>query len=440
MTRPQRRRPPWRRTRSRSPTNRAGEVEDQPTEEERRHTAAERRERAGADEHRHPVQRDVDGPLQVGGDVARAHAIGELVPTEGGRREQQALGDERDGHRCVRIEAVDLGLTFEGGEEHRRKNHAEHRVREDARDHGGAVRALAAEALLAHRQVHAHGCTTLVRYAPRLVGASVVHVEVVDGVATITLDSPANRNALGRALLSDLSAALDRATAPDVRVVVLTHTGPAFCAGADLKERSSSAADSGPPDSRPMVDAMRRLMDADAPTIASVKGPVRAGGIGLMASCDLVVVAASVDFAFTEVRIGVAPAIISVPILGRANASLLRAPFLTGERFDAQRARSIGSSPTSAATATTSTASSPSSAPACSLGAPSAVAETKRLMRTVPTLGRDDAFEQMRALSDSLFQGADAAEGMAAFLEKRRPAWHTEPLTEPLTERQGSDT
>ena len=102
-------------------------------------------------------------------------------------------------------------------------------------------------------------------------------MEVVDGVATITLDSPANRNALGRALLADLATALDRATAADVRVVVLTHTGPAFCAGADLKERSSGTADSGtagsgppdsrppdprPPDSRPMVDAMRRLISS----------------------------------------------------------------------------------------------------------------------------------------------------------------------------------
>ena len=258
-------------------------------------------------------------------------------------------------------------------------------------------------------------------------GAAVVHVEVVDGVATITLDSPANRNAVGRALLADLAVALDRATAPDVRVVVLTHTGPAFCAGADLKERSSGAADTRPPDSTPMVDAMRRLMDADMPTIASVKGAVRAGGIGLMASCDLVVVAASVDFAFTEVRIGVAPAIISVPILGRANASLLRAPFLTGERFDAQQARSIG--------LVTHVGSDSDDvdrivAELCAgvlAGAPSAIAETKRLMRTVPTLGRDEAFVQMRALSDSLFQGADAAEGMAAFLEKRRPAWHTAP-------------
>jgi enoyl-CoA hydratase len=176
-----------------------------------------------------------------------------------------------------------------------------------------------------------------------------------------------------------------------------------------------------------MVEAMRRLMDADAPTIASVKGAVRAGGIGLMASCDLVVVAASVDFAFTEVRIGVAPAIISVPILGRANASLLRAPFLTGERFDAQRALSIG---LVTHVGTDSDDVDRIVAELCAgvlAGAPRAVAETKRLMRIVPTLGRDVAFEQMRTLSESLFQGADAAEGMAAFLEKRRPAWHTEP-------------
>jgi hypothetical protein len=113
-------------------------------------------------------------PLQIGGDVARANTIRKLVPAEGGRDEQHSLGDERDGHRPARIEAIDLGLTFEGSEEHRRENHAEHRVREDARDHRGAVRALAAEALLGHRQVQAHGCTTLVRDAPTPVGAGVV--------------------------------------------------------------------------------------------------------------------------------------------------------------------------------------------------------------------------------------------------------------------------
>jgi methylglutaconyl-CoA hydratase len=257
---------------------------------------------------------------------------------------------------------------------------------------------------------------------------SVVHVAVdAAGVATITLDSPANRNALGRALLRDLAAALDRATAPDVRVIVLTHTGPAFCAGADLKERSAGA-----PDSTPMIDAMRRLMDADAPTIAAVKGAVRAGGLGLMAACDLVVVASTVDFAFTEVRIGVAPAIISVPILQRANASLLRAPFLTGERFDAERARAIGLVTHVGTDGDDVERIVGELCAGVLAGAPRAVAETKRLMRVVPGLDRDQAFAEMKVLSEALFQSDDAAEGMAAFFEKRRPAWGA---TAPAPER-----
>lgn len=250
--------------------------------------------------------------------------------------------------------------------------------------------------------------------------SSLVHVEVApSGVATITLDSPANRNALSRALLADLGAALDTASDPDVRAIVLTHTEPAFCAGADLKERSSSQA----PDSSPMVDAMQRLMTAGAPTIAAVKGAVRAGGIGLMASCDLVVVAASVDFAFTEVRIGVAPAIISVPILRRASASALRAPFLTGERFSAERALAAGLVTHVASDAAGVDDVVATLCEGILAGAPGAVAATKRLLHTVPDMAPDEAFAQMQALSDTLFQAPEGVEGMAAFLDKRAPRW-----------------
>jgi ferredoxin len=140
--------------------------------------------------------------------------------------------------------------------------------------------------------------------------AELVHCSVEGGVATITLDSPANRNALSRQLVTELNEALDRAEQPDVRVVVLTHTAPAFCAGADLKERGS-----GPTSNGPMANAMERLAGSAAPTIAAVNGSVRAGGIGIMAACDLVVVNNAVTFAFTEV-LGVAPAMIA-PILAR---------------------------------------------------------------------------------------------------------------------------
>ena len=238
---------------------------------------------------------------------------------------------------------------------------------------------------------------------------------MVDGIATITLDSQQNRNALSRQLVAELHEGIDTAEESDARAIVLTHLGPAFCAGADLKERSDE-----PADSRPFVRALERLMDTERPTIAAVNGAVRAGGIGLMAACDLVVVHSSTTFALTEVRIGVAAAIISVPILRRVPAAKIAAAMLTGEPFDADEARSIGlvTHVSDDVDATV--------AQLCAgirAGAPRAVAETKRLLGLVPTLQRDEAFEAMRALSDELFQGPDAAKGMAAFAEKRTPVW-----------------
>ena len=237
-----------------------------------------------------------------------------------------------------------------------------------------------------------------------------VHCTVERGVATITLDSPANRNALSRQLVADLHAALDRAEQDDVRVVVLTHTAPAFCAGADLKERGS-----GPTSNGPMANAMERLAACAAPTIAAVSGPVRAGGVGIMASCDLVVVDAAVTFAFTEVRIGVAPAMISVPILARCGWSKLAAPFLTGETFGAEAARDMGlvTHVTDDVAATVARL-----VAGVLAGAPGAVAATKRVLRQAAPSMAD-----MQALSEALFGSAEAAEGMAAFAEKRPPSW-----------------
>jgi enoyl-CoA hydratase/carnithine racemase len=235
------------------------------------------------------------------------------------------------------------------------------------------------------------------------------------GIATITLDSQPNRNALSRQLVAELGAAITAAEAADARAIVLTHAGPSFCAGADLKERSDE-----PADSRPFVAVLERLMDTPRPTIAAVQGAVRAGGIGLMAACDLVVVHESVTFALTEVRIGVAAAIISVPILRRVPAGRIATAMLTGAPFDAAEARSIGLvthvSADVAATVDELCA-------GVLAGAPRAVAATKELLRTVPGHPRAEAFDRMRALSDELFRGPDAAEGMAAFREKRSPSW-----------------
>jgi enoyl-CoA hydratase/carnithine racemase len=246
----------------------------------------------------------------------------------------------------------------------------------------------------------------------------VVDHVVVDGIATITLDSQHNRNALSRDLLADLHHALDLAERAAARVIVLTHRGPAFCAGADLKERA--AAGSAPADSSPFVGALERLMDAPCPTIAVVDGAVRAGGIGLMASCDLVVVHDSTTFALTEVRIGVAPAIIAVPILRRVPPSRIAAAMLTGEPFDAESARQMGLV-THVSSDVVSTVD--DLCDGILRGAPTAVAATKQLLHTVASMERSAAFSAMAVLSNELFNGPDAAEGMAAFAEKRLPNW-----------------
>ncbi|MCU1399658.1 MAG: putative enoyl-CoA hydratase [Acidimicrobiales bacterium] len=244
---------------------------------------------------------------------------------------------------------------------------------------------------------------------------SVVSVDVAGSVARITLDSAATRNALSTPFLADFHAALDLALVDGVRVIVVGHAPPVFCAGADLKERAA-----GDVDSTPMAQAMERLMSARQVTIAEVAGPVRAGGVGLMASCDLVVVAPDVTFAFTEVRIGVAPAIISVPVLRRCPASRLAAAFLTGESFAAAAALDMG--------LVTHIADEPRGCvdrlvTGVLAGAPAAVAATKKLLWSTATADAGADLARMQALSERLFRSAEGQEGMRAFLEKRPPAW-----------------
>ncbi len=239
-----------------------------------------------------------------------------------------------------------------------------------------------------------------------------VRLDVTDGVATITLDSQHNRNALSKQLVSELGEALAGCTGAAVRAIVVRHEGTAFCAGADLKERSDAG---GAPDSRPFVAILETLMDSPVPTIAAVNGAVRAGGIGLMASCDLIVVHPAVSFALTEVRIGVAPAIISVPILRRVPPTRIAAAMLTGEQFDATEARSIGlvTHVSDQVDATVKAL-----CDGIRAGAPGAVAETKRILDRVPTLDRSTGFAEMSALSEAMFSRARRRRRHAGFPRK----------------------
>lgn len=248
-----------------------------------------------------------------------------------------------------------------------------------------------------------------------------VHLRVEHGVATITLDSPHNRNALSARLRRELRDHL-AATAGDetTRVVVLTHTGPVFCAGMDLKEsRGAGAADQGVNE---FPQILEMIWTHPKPVVARLAGPARAGGVGLVAASDIAVAADEVSFAFTEVRIGVVPAVISVTVLPRMLPRPAHELFLTGEQFDARRAEQIGLI-NSAVPAEQLDTQVRRYTDLLALGAPGALAATKAILRREPAPSMSDDFAAMLALSARHFAGDEGQEGMRAFAEKRRPSW-----------------
>jgi enoyl-CoA hydratase len=231
-------------------------------------------------------------------------------------------------------------------------------------------------------------------------------------VETLTLDSPHNRNALSAALVGELAAALtDCAKEPDVRAIVLTHTGNTFSAGADLKD---------PPAPDALVGLLRQIVELGKPVVARVTGHVRAGGLGLLAACDIAAASTESTFAFTEVRIGLAPAVISLTLLPRTDPRALARHYLTGERFDAAEAARTGL--VTAAGDDVDAVLEPI-LDGLRRSAPEALAETKRLLtaKVLETFDRDAA--DLTALSARLFAAPHAREGMTAFLERRDPSW-----------------
>ncbi|MDQ3762207.1 MAG: enoyl-CoA hydratase-related protein [Actinomycetota bacterium] len=242
--------------------------------------------------------------------------------------------------------------------------------------------------------------------------AELVHLAVQSGIATITLDSPANRNALSAPLRAQLLDALERtASDNEVRVVVLDHTGPVFCAGMDLTE---------PPDAvKDLPPILEQIRTHPKPVVATLAGHARAGGIGLAAAADIAVAAHDATFAFTEAHLGVVPAVISVVVLPRLLPHAAHELFLTGETFDATRAVAIGLLN--------------SAVPADQLGTevdrytgmlvkggPEALALTKQLLHA-PTTAQD--FAAMLELSAARFASEEGREGIRAFAEKRPPSW-----------------
>ncbi|KFG10719.1 enoyl-CoA hydratase family protein [Streptomyces scabiei] len=232
------------------------------------------------------------------------------------------------------------------------------------------------------------------------------------GITTLTLDSPANRNALSAALVAEFRDALDACGKDDtVRAVVLTHTGGTFCAGADLRD---------PPDPAALVALLRLLLELPKPVVARVTGHVRAGGLGLLGACDIAAAGPEATFALTEVRIGVAPAVISLTLRPRTDPRALARYYLTGERFGPAEAARIGLITDAGAEVDDVLA---PVLDGLRRASPGALAETKHLLTAKVLENFDQDAGELTRLSSRLFASADAREGMTAFLERREPGW-----------------
>jgi methylglutaconyl-CoA hydratase len=279
-------------------------------------------------------------------------------------------------------------------------------------------------------------------------GDHLVRVATSGGVRTLTLDSPHNRNALSTGLMRQLLAALAEAISDDsVRVVVLSHTGPVFCSGVDLRETaevtaaaalSSAKADQNRPPAATgglpasvtpaemLADVITACWECPKPLVARIGGPARAGGLGLVAAADIAVCVEDATFAFTEVRLGVIPAVISATVLRRLTPRAAAELYLTGDVFDGRRAAQIGLV-TAAAPAQALDATVAVYCDALVRGGPNAVAGTKDLLRRPLAATVREDLMKLSALSVGYFHSEEGREGVQAYREKRPANWVPRP-------------
>ncbi|MEJ7832826.1 MAG: enoyl-CoA hydratase family protein [Nocardioides sp.] len=244
-----------------------------------------------------------------------------------------------------------------------------------------------------------------------------VHYAVTDAVATITLDSPHNRNALSRRLVTQLFAHLETADADDaVRVVVIRAEGKVFCSGADLSEASAGGMEEG---ARVLVAMQRRIVSLGKPVLTRLHGAVRAGGIGLVAASDIAITADDATYALTEVRLGLTPAVISLTVLPRLTSRAAALTCLTGEAFSGLEAAEMGLVTRAVPVAELDAAVDRVCASLVA-GSPQGLRETKALLARDLIDRIDRQGDEMAALSARLF-GSDAArEAMLDFLARKQ--------------------
>jgi methylglutaconyl-CoA hydratase len=256
---------------------------------------------------------------------------------------------------------------------------------------------------------------------------SFLRVETGGGVARLTLARPDKHNAFDDALIAELTAALAAAATDDaVRVVVLAAEGKSFSAGADLgwmKRMAGYGEAENLADARALANLMRVLNDLPKPTVARVQGAAYGGGVGLVACCDIAIAASSAKFCLSEAKLGLIPSVISPYVVAAMGSRAARRYFLTSEVFDAEEAHRLGlvhridwrdriDHDLDGIVA------------ALLANGPMAMAESKELIRRVAAGPVDPAMVEDTARRIARIRAsAEGAEGVAAFLERRTPAW-----------------
>jgi methylglutaconyl-CoA hydratase len=256
-----------------------------------------------------------------------------------------------------------------------------------------------------------------------------LEISVAGKVATITLNRPQLRNAFNETAIADLSMAFDEASQDkDVRAIVLAAHGPAFCAGADLnwmKKMAGYSAAENEADALRLADMLRTIYYSPKPVVARVQGDCYAGGMGLVAACDIVVVADGVNFCLSEVKLGLIPATISPYVIKAMGDQAARRYFLSAERFDAREAHRLGLAH-EVVPADQLDAKVGEIVKALTGNSPNAVREAKALVRDIAGLPIDDVLLADTAGRIAAIRASDEGrEGVAAFLEKRKPSWLT---------------
>jgi len=255
-----------------------------------------------------------------------------------------------------------------------------------------------------------------------------LRMNVDGGLATITLSRPEKRNAISTEMIEELLAALDEAEKGPACVVVITGEGKAFCSGMDLdalKAIAQQSAEQNLEDSRRMARMFRRLWGYSKPLIAAVNGPAIAGGCGIATLCDFTLAVPEAKFGYTEVRIGFIPAIVSVFLIRQVGEKRARDLLLTGRILDASEAKEMGLVtqivPEERLMDTARVL-----AAALIANSPSSLLETKRLIRRCAEAEVDCELEMAVEENAKIRATADFREGIASFLEKRKPMWKGE--------------